>query len=186
MPSFASSQRKATTVCLLQHRLVTVLTVIMITLRALLLHEPGGASPSANVSWLMSESRSSTRLLINSLGCTSRPSAQKQWHAAGRPITRAFFDAEIAGRHNPDIAAALFPHWSLQQQTAMSDEKEALFRHLAAGRARPLPSCLCHGCATGSSPCANAPCTTCASVQSCRRYQASSTFWRCLHRGASE
>ena len=52
-------------------------------------------------------------------------------------IDRPFFNANIAGRHNPDIAADLFPEWSTEQHEAFSDEKEAYFRQLAKGSARP-------------------------------------------------
>ena len=59
------------------------------------------------------------------------------------PITREFFNANIAGRHNPDIAADLFPAWSVEQHVAFSDEKEAYFRQLALGSALPTPGHAC-------------------------------------------
>jgi hypothetical protein len=35
------------------------------------------------------------------------------------------------GRHNPEIAVALFPHKSAEDQAKFSQEKEAYFRSLA-------------------------------------------------------
>jgi hypothetical protein len=79
-------------------------------------------------------------------GCAAR-----QWRlathrsatrAGGELITRDFFNASIAGRHNPHIAADLFPEESVEQHLAFSDNKEAYFRSLAKGSAfQSLVSC---------------------------------------------
>lgn len=52
--------------------------------------------------------------------------------AGGEPINRDFFNTCIAGRHNPDIAADLFPSKSLEEQQQFSEAKEAYFRKIAA------------------------------------------------------
>jgi hypothetical protein len=53
-------------------------------------------------------------------------------HNGGVAISRAFFDARISGRHNPDIAADLFPAFDAAERAAFSERKEAYFRELAA------------------------------------------------------
>ena len=42
----------------------------------------------------------------------------------GSPIDEAFFRARIAGRHNPEIAAELFPEWPAERRTAFYMDKE--------------------------------------------------------------
>jgi len=49
----------------------------------------------------------------------------------GKPIDESFFRSRISGRHNPEIAADLFPHWSEQQHVAFYTDKEQRFRDLA-------------------------------------------------------
>lgn len=39
-----------------------------------------------------------------------------------------------SGRHNPEIAAELFPHWPEERRTAFSEEKEQRFRDMAGGQ----------------------------------------------------
>lgn len=49
----------------------------------------------------------------------------------GQPIDEAFFRQHISGRHNPEIAADLFPQWDEQRRTAFYMDKEV-------GRACPI------------------------------------------------
>lgn len=51
----------------------------------------------------------------------------------GQPIDEAFFRARISGRHNPEIAADLFPEWSVERHVAFYTDKEQRFRDLAGG-----------------------------------------------------
>lgn len=58
-------------------------------------------------------------------------------HAAGTSFylmascTRACYRVHISGRHNPDIAADLFPDWPEERRTKFVDEKEARYRRMA-------------------------------------------------------
>lgn len=60
-------------------------------------------------------------------------------HAAGTPFhlmascTRACYRVHISGRHNPEIAADLFPDWPQERRTKFVDEKEARYRRMAGG-----------------------------------------------------
>lgn len=45
----------------------------------------------------------------------------------GTPITEEFFIATVAGKHNNDIALALFPG-DLERGLKFLDDKEAMFR----------------------------------------------------------
>ncbi|GFR52744.1 hypothetical protein Agub_g15355, partial [Astrephomene gubernaculifera] len=56
----------------------------------------------------------------------------------GRPIDLPFFRAHISGRHNPEIAADLFPEWEEGRRVAFYEDKEERFRRLAAGELEPL------------------------------------------------
>lgn len=47
-----------------------------------------------------------------------------------QPISLGFFRQHISGRHNPDIAADLFPHWDAARGSAFSDAKEHMFREV--------------------------------------------------------
>lgn len=65
---------------------------------------------------------------------------QEKGFDGGQPISEAFFRERISGRHNPEIAAELFPHWTKEQQDAFSDDKEQRFRNLAAQHGlQPMP-----------------------------------------------
>lgn len=55
----------------------------------------------------------------------------------GTPITEEFFVDTIAGKHNDDIASALFPD-DLERGLKFCEEKEAMFRRLAAEKLKPL------------------------------------------------
>jgi len=55
----------------------------------------------------------------------------------GVPITEEFFAENIAGKHNDDIAAVLFPD-DIQRGLKFMDEKEAMFRRLAAEQLEPV------------------------------------------------
>ncbi|GIM14661.1 hypothetical protein Vretimale_17610 [Volvox reticuliferus] len=56
----------------------------------------------------------------------------------GRPIDEAFFRRHISGRHNPEIAADLFPEWDEDRRTAFYLDKEERYRRLAAAGLEPL------------------------------------------------
>ncbi|GLI68526.1 hypothetical protein VaNZ11_012916 [Volvox africanus] len=56
----------------------------------------------------------------------------------GRPIDEAFFRRHISGRHNPEIAADLFPDWDENRRTAFYLDKEERYRRLAAAGLEPL------------------------------------------------
>jgi phosphoglycolate phosphatase-like HAD superfamily hydrolase len=49
----------------------------------------------------------------------------------GIPIDDIFYNERISGRHNPEIAADLFPEWPEQERTAFYTAKEERFRKLA-------------------------------------------------------
>ncbi|GAQ85962.1 HAD-superfamily hydrolase [Klebsormidium nitens] len=55
----------------------------------------------------------------------------------GIPIDEAFFQKNISGRHNPDIAKDLFPDWPMDKAMQFMDDKEAHFRKLALGILEP-------------------------------------------------
>ncbi|EXC26727.1 Phosphorylated carbohydrates phosphatase [Morus notabilis] len=55
----------------------------------------------------------------------------------GVPIDEDFFIENIAGKHNDDIARALFPD-DFQRGLKFTDDKEAMFRRLAAEQLKPL------------------------------------------------
>ncbi|CAJ1928874.1 unnamed protein product [Sphenostylis stenocarpa] len=55
----------------------------------------------------------------------------------GAPITEEFFIQTVAGKHNDDIAKALFPD-DLQRGLKFVDDKEALFRRMAKEQLKPL------------------------------------------------
>lgn len=50
----------------------------------------------------------------------------------GTPITREFFNSDISGGFNADLALKLFPHWNREQCEKFGDDKEALWRSKAA------------------------------------------------------
>lgn len=52
----------------------------------------------------------------------------------GAPIDEAFYRQHISGRHNPEIAADLFPDWPEDRRTAFYTEKEQRFRNTAGQR----------------------------------------------------
>ncbi len=49
----------------------------------------------------------------------------------GRPIDEPFFRSRISGRHNPEIAADLFPDWTVEKHVEFYTDKEQRFRDLA-------------------------------------------------------
>ncbi|XP_027912599.1 haloacid dehalogenase-like hydrolase domain-containing protein Sgpp isoform X2 [Vigna unguiculata] len=55
----------------------------------------------------------------------------------GAPITEEFFIEIVAGKHNDDIARSLFPD-DLPRGLKFVDDKEAMFRRLAADQLKPL------------------------------------------------
>ena len=57
-----------------------------------------------------------------------------QWHARrGLAMATGDFYAATAGRSNAEILRDQFPAHSVDAHAAMADEKEAIYRHLAAG-----------------------------------------------------
>ena len=62
------------------------------------------------------------------------------WHARhGLRIDEAGFFAATAGRSNPEILADLLPHADAVEIAALADEKESLYRELAAGSLALVP-----------------------------------------------
>ncbi|KAI8463822.1 MAG: HAD-like domain-containing protein [Monoraphidium minutum] len=57
----------------------------------------------------------------------------------GRPISEDFFRSRISGHHNPEIAADLFPEWSVEQHVAFYTDKEQRFRDLAGSKLQRMP-----------------------------------------------
>lgn len=55
----------------------------------------------------------------------------------GNPITEEFFIATVAGKHNDDIALDLFPD-DRERGLKFVEDKEAMFRRLAAEQLKPL------------------------------------------------
>jgi HAD superfamily hydrolase (TIGR01509 family) len=53
----------------------------------------------------------------------------------GAPIDEIFYRTRISGRHNPEIARDLLPHFPEAEQVEFYEWKEARFRELAAGGA---------------------------------------------------
>eukprot|EP00955_Chlamydomonas_euryale_P027695 292322-Chlamydomonas_euryale.AAC.10 len=62
----------------------------------------------------------------------------------GDPIDEEYFRVNISGRHNPEIAADLFPSWTEAQQTAFSEAKEQRFRDLAGCWRTEEPTLVLH------------------------------------------
>ncbi|MES3013851.1 MAG: HAD family phosphatase [Pseudomonadota bacterium] len=66
----------------------------------------------------------------------SMPHHQSAWNAwyarRGLPMNADDFFASTAGRSNAEILADLFPSHSTDEHVAMADEKEAIYRELAA------------------------------------------------------
>ncbi|HEY9239042.1 MAG TPA: HAD family phosphatase [Burkholderiaceae bacterium] len=66
----------------------------------------------------------------------SMPHHQSAWDAwyarRGLPMNSADFFAATAGRSNAEILADLFPAQSVAEHVAMADEKDALYREIAA------------------------------------------------------
>ncbi|GAA0147801.1 phosphatase [Lithospermum erythrorhizon] len=59
----------------------------------------------------------------------------------GVPIDEEFFVKNIAGKHNEDIATALFPD-DHARGVQFCDDKEVMFRRLAKDQVKPLPGLL--------------------------------------------
>eukprot|EP00200_Dunaliella_tertiolecta_P004369 CAMPEP_0202355278 /NCGR_PEP_ID=MMETSP1126-20121109/10244_1 /ASSEMBLY_ACC=CAM_ASM_000457 /TAXON_ID=3047 /ORGANISM="Dunaliella tertiolecta, Strain CCMP1320" /LENGTH=241 /DNA_ID=CAMNT_0048947877 /DNA_START=156 /DNA_END=881 /DNA_ORIENTATION=+ len=57
----------------------------------------------------------------------------------GKPIDEKFYRARISGRHNPEIAADLFPERPEEWRTWFYQTKEKCFRDMAGSKIRPLP-----------------------------------------------
>ena len=59
----------------------------------------------------------------------------------GRTLSQAEFEAKVSGRANGELFAELFAQSSPEQQKALADRKEALFRALSP-RLEPMPGLL--------------------------------------------
>ncbi|XP_051119193.1 haloacid dehalogenase-like hydrolase domain-containing protein Sgpp [Andrographis paniculata] len=55
----------------------------------------------------------------------------------GVPITEEYFIRNIAGKHNDDIAAILFPN-DVQRGLKFTEDKEAMFRRIAKDKLEPI------------------------------------------------
>ncbi|PIA50387.1 hypothetical protein AQUCO_01300849v1 [Aquilegia coerulea] len=67
-----------------------------------------------------------------------REMLQELGYNEGVPITEEFFIQKIAGKHNEELSRLLFPDWDLQKGLKFMDEKEAMFRRLAAEQLEPV------------------------------------------------
>ncbi|KAG9157650.1 hypothetical protein Leryth_014171 [Lithospermum erythrorhizon] len=56
----------------------------------------------------------------------------------GEPITEEFFIKNISGKHNDELSNLLLPDWDLQRAQQFMEDKEAMFRRLAAEKLKPL------------------------------------------------
>ncbi|KAL5706324.1 hypothetical protein ACHQM5_024510 [Ranunculus cassubicifolius] len=56
----------------------------------------------------------------------------------GVPITKQWFIENIAGKHNEELSRLLFPDWDLEKGLKFMDDKEAMFRRLAADQLEPV------------------------------------------------
>ncbi|KAL0397440.1 UNVERIFIED_CONTAM: Haloacid dehalogenase-like hydrolase domain-containing protein Sgpp [Sesamum calycinum] len=56
----------------------------------------------------------------------------------GEPISEEFFIKNISGMHNEELCHVLFPDWDLQRARKFLDDKEVMFRKLAAEQLKPI------------------------------------------------
>ncbi|GFY92060.1 haloacid dehalogenase-like hydrolase (HAD) superfamily protein [Actinidia rufa] len=56
----------------------------------------------------------------------------------GVPITEEFFMEKIHGKHNDQLCGILFPDWDFERAIKFMNNKEAMFRRLAAENLQPL------------------------------------------------
>ncbi|GER48133.1 haloacid dehalogenase-like hydrolase superfamily protein [Striga asiatica] len=56
----------------------------------------------------------------------------------GEPITEEFYSKNLSGMHNEELCHILFPNWELKKAEKFLDDKEALFRRLAAEQLKPV------------------------------------------------
>ncbi|XP_062098668.1 haloacid dehalogenase-like hydrolase domain-containing protein Sgpp [Humulus lupulus] len=56
----------------------------------------------------------------------------------GIPITEEFFIKNISGKHNDELCEVLLPDWDFQRASTFMEEKEGLFRRLAAEQLKPV------------------------------------------------
>ncbi|KAJ7551451.1 hypothetical protein O6H91_06G016100 [Diphasiastrum complanatum] len=67
-----------------------------------------------------------------------REMLQEVGFQGGVPIDEEFFQKHISGRHNHDIGVDLFPSWDEERRAKFLDDKESLFRSLAAKQLKPV------------------------------------------------
>ncbi|CAM6113413.1 unnamed protein product [Calypogeia fissa] len=68
-----------------------------------------------------------------------RDMLHEEGYMGGKPITEEFFSEHISGKFNTDIGQFLFPDWEESRQTKWLDDKEALFRKMAADQLEGKP-----------------------------------------------
>ncbi|CAI9102116.1 OLC1v1000327C1 [Oldenlandia corymbosa var. corymbosa] len=56
----------------------------------------------------------------------------------GQPITEDFFVKNISGMHNDELCHVLFPEWDFDRAMKFMEDKEAMFRRLAAEELKPV------------------------------------------------
>ncbi|KAH9323928.1 hypothetical protein KI387_018567, partial [Taxus chinensis] len=67
-----------------------------------------------------------------------RDMLQEVGFQGGVPINEEFFSKNISGKHNDDIGTMLFPDWDESKCKKFLDDKEALFRRMAAQHLKPV------------------------------------------------
>lgn len=72
-----------------------------------------------------------------SVKCSKRYISQLGYND-GVPITEEFFVKTIAGKHNEELSRVLFPDWDLERGLKFMEDKEAMFRRLAAEQLKPV------------------------------------------------
>ncbi|KAL6524650.1 hypothetical protein OROHE_016321 [Orobanche hederae] len=56
----------------------------------------------------------------------------------GEPITEEYYAKNLSGMHNEELCHILFPDWDLERARKFLDDKEAMFRRLAAEQLKPV------------------------------------------------
>ncbi|GFQ00656.1 haloacid dehalogenase-like hydrolase domain-containing protein sgpp [Phtheirospermum japonicum] len=56
----------------------------------------------------------------------------------GEPITEEYYSKNLSGMHNEELCHILFPDWELERARKFLDDKEAMFRRLAAEQLKPV------------------------------------------------
>ncbi|KAK6119311.1 hypothetical protein DH2020_046946 [Rehmannia glutinosa] len=56
----------------------------------------------------------------------------------GEPISEEFFIKNLSGMHNEELCHVLFPDWDIERSRKFLEDKEAMFRRLAAEQLKPV------------------------------------------------